>query len=90
VGGKRISPKEIEEVILSVPEVVDCTIRGIEDELLGEALEATIVSNNNLDPEALKEKILEYCSGKLSSFKIPQKFLFQDNLTVSLTGKKKI
>ena len=28
VGGKRISPKEIEEVIVSVPEVVDCTIEG--------------------------------------------------------------
>src|SRR5690606_8354857 len=35
VGGKRVSPKEIEEVILSIPEVVDCTIAGIEDELLG-------------------------------------------------------
>ena len=34
VGGKRISPKEIEEVIVSIPEVVDCTIEGVYDEIL--------------------------------------------------------
>ena len=28
VGGKRVSPKEIEDVILSVPQVIDCTIKG--------------------------------------------------------------
>lgn len=38
VGGKRISPKGSEAVILEVPEVVDCTIEGIEDELLGKLL----------------------------------------------------
>jgi acyl-coenzyme A synthetase/AMP-(fatty) acid ligase len=90
VGGKRISPKEIEEVILSVPEVVDCTIRGVEDELLGEALEAIIVSNNVINEESLKEKIQHHCSEKLSAFKIPQQYFFQQNLSVSLTGKKKI
>jgi acyl-coenzyme A synthetase/AMP-(fatty) acid ligase len=88
VGGKRISPKEIEEVILSVPEVVDCTIRGIEDELLGEAIEATIVSNNTLDDTALKEKVLQECARKLAPFKIPQKILFNENFSMSLTGKK--
>ncbi len=88
VGGKRISPKEIEEVILSVPEVVDCTIRGIEDELLGEALEATIVSDNSLDEEMLRQRILLECSQKLSGFKIPQKFIFLEQMPMSLSGKK--
>ena len=55
VGGKRISPKEIEAVILELPEVVDCTIEGVEDELLGEALKATIV----IRAENGKETMLE-------------------------------
>ena len=33
VGGKRVSPKEIEEVILMVPQVIDCTIEGIYDDV---------------------------------------------------------
>ncbi|MBT8283002.1 MAG: AMP-binding protein [Muriicola sp.] len=90
VGGKRVSPKEIEEVILSVPEVVDCTIRGVEDELLGEAIEANIVSNKTINNEALKEKILKESSKKLAPHKIPQQFNFKESLTTDLTGKKKI
>ncbi len=42
VRGKRISPKEIEAVILALPEVIDCTIEGIEDEIEGEMLKATV------------------------------------------------
>ncbi len=88
VGGKRVSPKEIEEVILSVPEVVDCTITGIEDELLGEALKATIVLNGTHDLVLMKEKILLNCSKKLSLYKIPQQIVFENTLSVNATGKK--
>ena len=43
VGGRRVSPKEIEEVIVSMPEVVDCSIEAVFDDLLGEAIKATII-----------------------------------------------
>ena len=89
VGGKRVSPKEIEEVILSIPEVVDCTITGIDDEILGEAIQATIVLNNgSLDRDEMREKILLGCSKKLSPFKIPQKIIFENTIAMSSTGKK--
>ena len=88
VGGKRVSPKEIEEVILSIPEVVDCTIEGIDDELLGEAIQATIVLSTKMDEAMVKEKILKKCSENLSSYKIPQKVNFETTLKISSTGKK--
>lgn len=88
VGGKRVSPKEIEEVILSIPEVVDCTISGIEDELLGEAIKATIVLNQKLDQEVMKEKILSKCSERLSLYKIPQEIAFENSIAMNATGKK--
>ena len=88
VGGKRVSPKEIEEVILSIPEVVDCTITGIEDELLGEAIKAIIVLNSTMDQQIMKEKILTRCSEKLSLYKIPQLIEFENNLSVNAAGKK--
>lgn len=88
VGGKRVSPKEIEEVILSIPEVVDCTITGIEDDLLGEAIKATIVLNAKLDLEVMKEKILTRCSEKLSLYKIPQEIVFENTISMNATGKK--
>ena len=88
VGGKRVSPKEIEEVILSVSEVVDCTIKGIYDELLGEALNAVVVFDGKIDEYDLKEKILKKCKENLALYKIPQFFEFSIQMSLKPTGKK--
>ena len=88
VGGNRISPKEIEEVIVSNPEVVDCTVLGIEDQLLGEAIKAVIVINEWSNESELKIKILKLCREKLSINKIPQVFGFSVKLNISSSGKK--
>jgi len=88
VGGKRISPKEIEAVILEIPEVVDCTIEGVEDELLGEALKATIVMKGDNGKESFLEKIKKHCSGRLALYKVPQIFEIKEQLVISATGKK--
>ena len=88
VGGKRISPKEIEEVIVSVPEVVDCTIEGIYDEILSEAIKATVVLTDNTDEVKAKEKILSTCRNKLVLYKIPQIIEFKKKLEVNQAGKK--
>ena len=88
VGGKRISPKEIEAVILELPEVVDCTIEGVEDELLGEALKATIVIKPENGKELFPDKIRQHCSKHLALYKVPQVFEIKEQLVISATGKK--
>ncbi len=88
VGGKRISPKEVEAVILELPEVVDCTIEGVEDELLGEALKATIVIKGENGRDAIVDKIKQHCSRHLALYKIPKLFEIKENLVISPTGKK--
>ncbi len=88
VGGKRISPKEIEAVILELPEVVDCTIEGVEDELLGEALKATLVIRTENGKEMMVDKIKQHCSRHLALYKVPQIFELKEQLVISATGKK--
>ena len=83
-----MSPKEIEAVILSVEEVIDCTISGFDDDLFGEAIQATIVLQDNTKQEQMKERILYTCSEKLAMFKIPQKIVFESSIVMSSTGKK--
>ncbi len=90
IGGKRVSPKEIEEVILSIPEVVDCTIFGIEDKLLGEALQATIVLNDNADEVRMRDIIIQKCGKNLAAYKVPQNIVFEKSIRMSATGKKKL
>jgi len=88
VRGKRISPKEIEAVILALPEVIDCTIEGVEDEIEGEMLKATVTVRKDSIGTLKKEKLIQHCSNHLALFKVPQVYEFKDNLTISPTGKK--
>jgi acyl-CoA synthetase (AMP-forming)/AMP-acid ligase II len=88
VRGKRISPKEIEAVILEIPQVIDCSIEGIEDEIEGEALKATIVIKNDPANPVTKESIIEHCSKRLALFKVPQVYELKEEMTISATGKK--
>lgn len=88
VGGKRISPKEIEAVILELPEVVDCTIEGIEDQLLGEALKATVVIRSEGGKDSMLDKIRQHCARHLALYKVPQVFELKEQLVISATGKK--
>ena len=88
VGGKRVSPKEIEEVILMVPQVIDCTIEGIYDDVLGEGIKANVIIKGIYNKNEIKEEIFKYCKEKLALFKIPQIIEFDDRMKLKSTGKK--
>jgi acyl-CoA synthetase (AMP-forming)/AMP-acid ligase II len=88
VGGKRVSPKEIEGIILQIPEVVDCSIEGVEDDLQGEALKASIVLRKGTLSDINEDTVKQHCSKHLALFKIPQIYEFKDQISISATGKK--
>jgi long-chain acyl-CoA synthetase len=88
VRGKRISPKEIEAVILEIPEVIDCSIEGIDDDLEGEMLKATVVVRKDAINHITKDSIIQHCSKYLVMYKIPQVYELKEDLTISATGKK--
>lgn len=87
VGGKRVSLKEIEEVIVSMPGVVDCTVKSVEDPILGEAIKAIIVMNPE-HKDITANQVREFCSKKLSPYKIPSVIDFEDKVKVNAAGKK--
>jgi len=87
VGGKRVSPKEIEEVIVAMPGIVDCSIEAVDDEILGEAIKAILVvspSENNMTID----KVRQFCSNRLATYKIPTQIEFVDEIKTNSTGKK--
>jgi len=88
VRGKRVSPKEIEAVILEIPGVIDCTIYSIDDEIEGESLKAGIVVRKDYKDSLTSEVIKQHCSKHLALFKIPQVYDIEKNLTLTATGKK--
>lgn len=88
VGGKRISPKEIEEVILGIHEVVDCTVEGFTDDILGEAIKANVVVNNLKDTTFSEKYVKEHCAQHLAMYKIPHKVELVEKMNLSSSGKK--
>lgn len=87
IGGKRISPKEIEGVIYQMPGIIDCSVKAVADEVLGEAIKATIVISENVN-NINEETIKEFCSTKLSLFKVPTIIEIKNEISISATGKK--
>lgn len=84
-GAHRIGPKEIEAVIEKLPEVSQCAVAGIPDELLGEAIVAFVVrqANAELDEKQVLRTALEH----LPRFKTPAHVVFVDSLPRTDTGK---
>lgn len=88
VRGRRISPKEVEAVILALPDVIDCTVEGLEDEIEGESIKATVILRKGTDGQITEKELTEHCAKHLALFKVPQLFEIQYELTISPTGKK--
>jgi long-chain acyl-CoA synthetase len=84
-GAHRISPKEIEEVILEMQEVHEVCVVSIEDVILGEAIRAVVVLKPGYVVDA--KKIQRHCHTKLASFKIPKEVVFVDDLPKTNSGK---
>ncbi len=84
-GAHRISPKEIEEVILEMDEVHEVAVVGIKDEILGEAIKAIIVLKGGFRIDA--KKVQKHCQRKLAHFKIPKEIVFVDELPKTSSGK---
>jgi long-chain acyl-CoA synthetase len=85
-GAHRIGPKEIEAVIEKLPEVAQCAVAGIPDELLGEAIGAFIVRSNE-GKELTEKQVMRICHEHLPRFKLPTYVVFVDSLPRTDTGK---
>jgi long-chain acyl-CoA synthetase len=86
-GGYRISPHEIEDVILSLEKVKECIVLGIPDEVMGEAVVAVIPKSGDVDSTTLQREILTHCTRNLPSYKVPKKIVFIDELPLNPSNK---
>jgi acyl-CoA synthetase (AMP-forming)/AMP-acid ligase II len=84
-GGENIAPAEIEEVLLTHPDVMDAAVVGIPDEEWGQHLEAVVVTKqgSQIDAEALRA----YIRRKLRGSKTPDAIVCWPELPRTETGK---
>ncbi len=85
VGGQKVYPSEVENVLYQHPSVLEAAVYGVPDALLSEQVHASIV----LKPEqtATQEQISAFCRKLIADFKVPSVIEFVDSLPKSRTGK---
>jgi acyl-CoA synthetase (AMP-forming)/AMP-acid ligase II len=71
VGGEKVHPTEIENVLLQLDNVQDVTVRGQPNPVTGEVVAATITTVMPEDHGALKQRVRQFCRTRLDGYKIP-------------------
>jgi long-chain acyl-CoA synthetase len=84
-GGENVYPREVEEVLYTRPEVLECAVVGLPDPEYGERVTAFIVprKGHHIDPASLKD----YLKTRLAGFKVPKEYIAIEDLPKSSAGK---
>jgi acyl-CoA synthetase (AMP-forming)/AMP-acid ligase II len=83
-GGEKISPREVEEVLLDHPAVAQAVVFAMPDQQLGEEVAAAVVLR---EVGITEQSLRQFISQKLSIFKVPKRILFLDEIPKGATGK---
>ena len=84
-GGYNIYPRELEEVIMTHPDVSLVAVLGVKDDRLGEEVKAFVVLNKG--SELTEETFIEWCKSQIAANKYPRHVEFRDSLPIGNTGK---
>jgi acyl-CoA synthetase (AMP-forming)/AMP-acid ligase II len=82
-GGEKISPVEVDNILLRHPAVAEALSFAVPHKTLGEDIEAALV----LRSEVSEQELRSHCSTLLAEFKIPRQFHILDELPRGATGK---
>jgi len=83
-GGEKISPHEVEDVLLSHPQVAEAVAYAAIDEKYGEAVAAVVVA---VDGTVDVEQLAQHCHERLAGFKVPTRISVAASIPRGPTGK---
>lgn len=84
-GGEKVSPLEIDVVLLDHPAVAEVCTFGIPHDKLGEEVGAVVVPQPG--QTVTEQDIRDFAAGRLAAFKVPRRVLVMDSIPKGATGK---
>jgi len=84
-GGENVYPAEVEEFLLTHPDIAAVQVFGVPDEKFGEEVAAWIVPRG--EGRLTADAIRAYCKGQIAHFKVPRHIRFADEMPMTVTGK---
>lgn len=82
-GGEKISPLEVDAVLLEHPAVAEAVSFAVPDPKYGEEVHGAVVLKGAADPE----DVVAFCRDRLADFKVPKRIYVADALPRTATGK---
>jgi len=84
-GGENVYPAEVEEFLLTHPDVAVVSVFGVPDEKYGEEACAWVILRPGR--EMTEEGLREYCRERIAHYKVPRYVRFVDAMPLTATGK---
>ncbi|OPX64926.1 MULTISPECIES: AMP-binding protein [unclassified Methanoregula] len=84
-GGRKISPVEIDAVMISHPAVADAMAFRIADPVLGDDIAAAVVKKDGA--LVAEEDLIRFCVDRLVPFKVPRRIFFTGSIPKNTLGK---
>jgi fatty-acyl-CoA synthase len=86
-GGINVAPREVEEVLLQHPDIVQAYVVGVPDQAKGEVVAAAVELRTGAANDTAA--IVRFCRERLASYKVPTRLVFRsaDALPRTPTGK---
>ena len=87
-SGYRISPFEIESVLVEHPAVLEVAVTGVPDPIRGQLVKATIILREAYKPtDELKRELQDFTKHRTAPYKYPRVIEFVDAIPKSISGK---
>lgn len=83
-GGTNVYPSEVEDALLTHPDVLEVAVIGIPDAEWGESILAVVVAGR---AKPTQESLDAHCLSCIARFKRPKRYIFVDELPKNPTGK---
>jgi len=84
-GGENVYPREIEEFLHTHPAVSEAQVIGVPSEKYGEEVMAWVKPRPGASVN--QEELVKFCTGRISTFKIPRYWKFVEEFPMTVTGK---
>ena len=84
-GGEKVSPREVDEILMDHPAVAQTVCFGMPHPKLGEEVAAVVVLKEGA--VATEREIQEFVAKRAADYKVPKKILFMDEIPKGATGK---
>lgn len=86
-GGEKISPLELDAVLLSNPKVAEAVSFAVPDPMYGQEVHAAVVLKDKSHAQGIERELQSYCQTKVAKFKVPKRIYVTDVMPKTATGK---